>query len=1374
MAVPGKPVAILLGLLMVVSSLPVVLSSENGGPGAAARDSYIFVTSFEKTVEVQKGGRYFFSIGPDNKIAGMAVPAPDAGMPTDMVKAVNRAPDWVRGELMAKLREVSTYRINPGPRDRLAVADFDGDGLPDAVAGGYAGLLTVMDNIGTAFSPMLVHGSDVPVPGGTGNHSVAAGDLNGDGRTDLVVGMDDGSVWVYFNTPDGFDRNGFAVGPSGMISRAAPALGDLNNDGLLDLVVGDGTGKVVYYVNNGNRTHFHFAKSLDPAFAVVMVPGPACPALADLDGDGRPDLAVGGGNGAIHYFHNIGAQTVPAWAADDPLMFGGIQAASDAAPSFADFNGDNRTDLFVGEGTGTILFYENVGSSTAPKWESWPFYDAVAQAGYYPANTYVTYVNYSSRTDIVDALNTIEDRCVDELAFSIAHSAVEVLRQSPVGLFEENARSIYENDRYLDYVQVVDYANYSTTRYTVNESGQLRTYELPRDIYYWYVVMPKITDEVPLYIDPNATAGSPDERAPPPVGQFWRDYLFDHADPAYPPDPPNATARYPKTMTPPLLKDVLAGVTTLWNCTRFSSPGGFDNDGINNSHPFSYGDHAIEKISNWVMKTLPLNQQESGDSERPIQPVRIAACHNGNCGELQDLTVAAARACLIPAAGVSMLDEDHVWIEFYERGWHQWDNYWSDGGAVVDDFMNYWMGWGHRGGSGISLWRGDDCEFEVTSDYIPPVSQSHVTVNVRDANGVPVDGARVRMMSHWMAEHELPQPAGVTLPVTMPSLATYNFTDCSGSATFIVADNNFTVDVDSLLGQAVVNKTYIGEGENRVFNFSLPGKMPGRGLPVMDTDLGTGRQIAYLTDVLGAVQRPPNPQVLTTSVQPVNGPDMLDLYLMDASNFSSYLAGYDVRGLMLYPFSGHQWMDEFSANGTWYFVLSNERTLETYLTVHIKLDLYALHVSPGVVIDYPVTGQTIDGSAPIPVSGRVLNSAPISDMELSVDNGPGINITGAVDSLSGRWSWDLDLTAMSPGAHRLGVRVMDSLGFANSTSVNILLDKRPPQVFIDSPPFGAIFGLNDVLEFRGRATDDTGVVQLAYGIDGMPGVDLASAFSGGSWNFTHPAGTLGGGRHTLVVSARDGAGRVGNATTVFELQDDTPPELAITAPAKDEAVDIGGPVLFQGTAHDDSRIASLDLAIGQASIDLLPFRDSNGGWSWSWSTAGSTGPGEVAFTVTARDDSGNRATASWTFRLVDASAPSVELLRPANGTVFRTGNIVTVNGTASDNLGIVRLEIRLGTAGWKSALSSLRGDDFSCTFDTTDLPEGRCNITVRAFDSSDNAGVATGYINIEKAATATPAKKKTTSFLPGMELATLLAAAGTLALAQRSRRTKED
>jgi hypothetical protein len=1380
MSKSGKAAALALSLLMLISTLPLSVPSGSSpdtapaGRATASADIWLTTDTYEKDIEIAKGERFFLSVGPDGNITPMDVPAPDTGMPPEILSALNRAPGWLRENLTDKFARLAATNIMAPV---LAFGDFDSDGDPDVFGSLGDRDLTYFKNVGDPDFPRYIQLGELwteisgPEP--------AAGDLTGNGQPELAVGDDGGLVHIvqfHAMINQSMDLSGnitYQAGRNPLVpSRACPTMGDLDGDGDLDMVVGDGLGKSYYFENVGSRTNWSFQKTANSLlFAPLAVPGPARPALADLDGDGDMDLAVGAGNGIIHYFRNIGTRNMPAWAPDDLLLFSGIKAASDAAPTFLKLDGDNRTDLVVGQGSGPALVYENIGTSTNPAWPTWPFYEYTPSVGYYDPKTYMTWLDFSGvASSYAMAIVSAEPRIVDELAFSIAHSAVEALRASNPGLYLENARSLYENDQYIDYAQIVDYADCSTIRYTVNESGRHVSYELPGDIYYWYIVHPRITDEMPTYIDPAQPSGSANETAPPPTGKFWRNYIFFNADNAYPPDPPTdlngdgvPDFHYPGTMAPPLLKDLLAGVKTVWNCTPYNSPGGFDSAGINNSHPFDYGDHAIEKVSNWVMKTLPLNEQESGDGERPVQPVRLLHHHNGNCGELGDLTVAAARAALIPAVQVSMLAEDHVWIQFYERGWHQWDNYWSDGGAVVDNFMNYWVGWGLRGGSGISAWRGDDFEFDVTGNYIPPPSQSHITVNVRDAGGYPVDGARVVMMSHWMAESQQQQQELISYPFP----AIWNFTDPDGSATFVLAHNNFTIEVVSKLGRAAVNKTYIGVGENRMFNLTLPGRLPypaPRTSP-FSSDVSGGMVMADIHSTDGE-QRPPNPEVGTTSVQPILAGLGVDFLVMNRDNFSKYLSGQPAA-MEVWSGGDFKPFEEISTNDTWFIVLSNERTLETSQKVHLKLEVSKIYHSPSVVIEYPANGTVVDAVRPVPATGIVLGGSEVDRLDLLVDGGPAQNITAGLDRATGRWRWDAALGALPSGRHQMTVAVVDMIGLANSSSVSVDLDRLSPSVSIDSPAGGSMFDLDTVLEIQGRAGDDMGVRTVQYRLDGGPTIDITGALDGQRWNFTVPGGHLGGGEHHIDVRAVDVVGRSATASVAFELRDGAPPKLSIASPVEGDAFEIGSTIVISGSARDDSGVARLLLTLDGRNIDIMPGLGMSGEWSYSIDTAGRD-IGELSLDVTAIDGAGNRAAAGRTVRLVDTQAPHLSIELPADGSVVRSDERLNISGAASDNLGVRRLEIQPPQGSWKSVLGSLRDGKFLYSLDISGLPAGRYNVTVRAQDASGNTAVDQININVIGPDISRPKPNDGTAFIPGMGMAALLCALGMLAVMRRT------
>ncbi|MEM2869514.1 MAG: FG-GAP-like repeat-containing protein [Thermoplasmata archaeon] len=1371
MKVSGRAGTLTLCLILALHAVPSPLAQDDLSLSVPPVHPHLSET-YDATVEVQAGGRFFISFGPEGGIAPMALPGPGAGLSDEAARAVSRAPEWLRSDLAEKLKELAA---DPLVTTRVALGDFDLDGDPDIFCPSGRDL-EYLPNLGTVWRPLYSSERAIEVRINLSRPFPASGDLTGDGQLELAVGTEEGYVFIIE-----FKEGQVEKGESYQLydisrcpevgSRAAPALGDLDGDGDLDAVVGDGAGRVHYFENVGNRSFWDFEKTAASLlFSSIAVPGPAAPELADLDGDGDLDLTVGGGNGILHFFRNIGTRSLLAWAPDDLLVFSGIRASSDAAPSIRDMNGDGRRDLLLAQGQGSCLYYENIGTSTEPAWPIWPFYEYTPVMSYYDPRVYLTRLNFSGATSAyARAILNAEDRIVDELAFAIAHSAVEALRASSPELYIENARSIYENDEYLDYVRVVDLPDRSTVRYIVNESGRARELELPAEIYYWYIVHPKITDELPLYIDPEAPSGSANATAPPPRGKFWRSYIFFSADPEYPPDPPTDANgdgvpdyHYPKTIKPPRLADMLSGIRYLWNCTSYASPPGFDDSGLNNYRPLDWGDHAIERVSNWVSKTLPLNERESGDGERPIQPVRIFHHHNGNCGELQDLTVAAARAALIPAAGVNLLGEDHVWIEFYERGWHQWDNYWSDSGSVIDNFMNYWEGWGRRGGSGIFKWRGDDHCFEVTEQYIPPPSQSIVTVSVRDPLGYPVDGARVFMMSHWLAEQAIPVEG-----ISFPFPAIWNYTDTEGRATFVLAANNFTINVLSKLGTGGREKTYIGEGLNYTFNITLPGRLPWpRPLAVSGPGEGEGLRLEFEFEVFAGEQRPPNPEVGTSSVQPIQTGLSIDLLIVNRSNLELYLSGLDFEAAKhVLNQKSFSWTVSLLSAEEWYLVLASEDTLETAKTVRIRVTVESVPPAPFVTIDYPVPGCVYDTSRPLPVSGRLSQGAGLRALRLSIDDGPAINVTPGADLRNGTWRFDADLSGVPAGPHELCATIEDVLGRVNSSRVVAELDREPPCASIERPAQGQVFDMSSAIVLAGRAVDDLRVSCLLMSLDRNPVVDITSSLNGSLWEVLIPAGGLEGGTHAIRVTALDETGKSGSAGVEFTVVDRIPPELRILQPAELEELELGSEVVLKGEARDVSGIKVLTLEIAGARVDLGGAL-RGGEWSYVWNSSEAEGPGEVALKVSAVDGAGNSASVSRVFLLADRVSPEVCITSPRSGSFLRIGEEINITGVASDAQGVARLEVRVGELGWRSILGSLRGGVFRHTIETSGLPEGRCNITVRAFDASGNAGIAQTHVWLERPAGARPAGREGWKFIPGTGAPLLLAALAAICLAR--------
>ena len=283
----------------------------------------------------------------------------------------------------------------------MAIADADGDGDHDLFWGDFfePGLLLIT-NQGSCTSPDL-RGQPVRIEadGATfrtsGYNAPALDDLDADGDADMLVGVLGGAfdpnrtavenllVLARTSATQYSVRTRRALTMLDVGSESAPALADLDGDGDLDLVVGSKLdphvlerARLYVFRNEGSRTApaFRLSDSLDfgPGYHYA-------PAVADLDGDGRPELLVGTWNDGIRVYRDAGAPAAARWAADTAATLR-LPRGSHATPALADVDGDGDLDLVAGEASGELNLWRNDGTRTAPRWvlasEAWLGVDA--------------------------------------------------------------------------------------------------------------------------------------------------------------------------------------------------------------------------------------------------------------------------------------------------------------------------------------------------------------------------------------------------------------------------------------------------------------------------------------------------------------------------------------------------------------------------------------------------------------------------------------------------------------------------------------------------------------------------------------------------------------------------------------------------------------------------------------------------------------------------------------------------------------------------------------------------------------------------------------------------------------------------------------
>jgi len=233
----------------------------------------------------------------------------------------------------------TNFTAGNGPNS-VAMGDLNGDGKPDlAVANRFGNsVYSVSILLGTG-GGVFPPATDFPV--GNGPLSVAIGDLNGDGKPDLAVGNDfGGHVSVMLGVGAGsfgpaldFAAD-FAAGSSGR----SVAIADLNGDGKPDLVVVNRFGNgVSILLGNG-------AGSFALAVNFPVGTGPRGVAIGDFNGDGKPDMAV-----ANQDTDNVSILLQKGSIGGISFVPASNFAAGDGAfwVAAGDLNGDGKLDLAV-------------------------------------------------------------------------------------------------------------------------------------------------------------------------------------------------------------------------------------------------------------------------------------------------------------------------------------------------------------------------------------------------------------------------------------------------------------------------------------------------------------------------------------------------------------------------------------------------------------------------------------------------------------------------------------------------------------------------------------------------------------------------------------------------------------------------------------------------------------------------------------------------------------------------------------------------------------------------------------------------------------------------------------------------------------------
>ncbi len=265
----------------------------------------------------------------------------------------------------------------PGLPAGVVAADFDGDGDMDiAITSWNASNVSILKNIST--SGTILFAPRIEFPTGTNPEGIATGDIDGDGKPDLVTAdVNLFTVSVLRNTSSG-GAISFAAPvsfPSGFNPRAV-IISDLDGDGKSDIAAAvETTNKIAVFRNTSSVGLISF----DPRVELSGGTRPWGIAVGDFDGDGKPDL-VCPNNGSLNasVFRNISIPGIINFSPNINLSVGEFPQKV----AVTDLDGDGNLDLAITNNAGfnsIVSLYKN--TSTSGSIQFLPKVDFVIGAG---------------------------------------------------------------------------------------------------------------------------------------------------------------------------------------------------------------------------------------------------------------------------------------------------------------------------------------------------------------------------------------------------------------------------------------------------------------------------------------------------------------------------------------------------------------------------------------------------------------------------------------------------------------------------------------------------------------------------------------------------------------------------------------------------------------------------------------------------------------------------------------------------------------------------------------------------------------------------------------------------------------------------------
>ena len=350
----------------------------------------------------------------------------------------------------------------------VSLGDLDGDGKLDVVvtnSSGGGSSVSVFLNNSTAGSIAFLNRSDLTT--GLDNYSSptssAVADLDGDGKPDMIIANASNLVTVYRNncTPgyvDFFGRQNYAIGTN----ATSIMVRDLDGDGRPDIVTANsGSNTLSVLMNTSSVGSISFA----PAQNLLAQNGPYSLAIGDVDGDGKPDIAVCNANYvldsineayySVSVLRNTCTPGVLSFAAAVSYKAGNTPVSL----AMADMDGDGRPDIVATTSSDSVSVFRNSCSNGTISFL--PFKNYAVGAG--PSSVAAADLDGDGKPDLVVANTSANSLTI--LRNKISKTAAPVVRYfTPVSAAKGDTVRIIGN--YLTGISAVSFGGTPATSFT--------------------------------------------------------------------------------------------------------------------------------------------------------------------------------------------------------------------------------------------------------------------------------------------------------------------------------------------------------------------------------------------------------------------------------------------------------------------------------------------------------------------------------------------------------------------------------------------------------------------------------------------------------------------------------------------------------------------------------------------------------------------------------------------------------------------------------------------------------------------------------------------------------------------------------------------